>query len=183
MKGILSLIGSCRINHQAYLINLDETSVRRDAPSDTTIDTVGVEQVRIRTTGSEKTAYTVVLAATFTGEKLPLMFIWPSQGKRNVQGPLPDNVYLEHREISWMDTGMMLKWIKKILCKRTRKIAPGKKGLLLLDGFAAHLSKEVTETIKAANFEPMVLPPDFTAFLQPIDISVNRSFKSHYRQR
>ena len=84
-----------------YVINFDETSITRDAPSDYTIDSKGVKQVKIRTTGSEKTSYTVALAVSYTGRKLRAMLIWPSQGKKTTHGPLPDNIYLEHRLVPY----------------------------------------------------------------------------------
>ena len=84
------------LSQQTYdlenVINVDETYVTRDSPSETTIETVGVKSVPIRSTGAEKTRYTVILANTLTGEKLPAMIVWRTQGKRNVHAVLPDNV-------------------------------------------------------------------------------------------
>jgi hypothetical protein len=64
------------------VLNLDETSVKRDAPLNYTIEAKGAKHVAIKTTGSEKTSYTVALCISFTGERLPAMLIWPSQGKK-----------------------------------------------------------------------------------------------------
>ena len=142
-----------------------------------------MKHVQIRTTGSEKTCYTVALAVTYTGQKLPAMLIWPSQGKKTMNGPVPDNVYLAHRPTSWMDTELMKKWVNDILSKRTRKLKEGKKGLVIFDGFRAHLQDEVTKLIAKCNFDVKVLPPYTTPHLQPLDIAVNRVFKSQYSQR
>jgi hypothetical protein len=106
--------------------------------------------------------------------------IWPSQGKKQVNNPLPDNLYLHYREKSWVDKEVMKKWISSVLQKRTRKIEPGKKGLLILDGFRAHLHSEVREAIDSCNFDIWVLPANTTPHLQPVDISVNRPFKFSY---
>jgi hypothetical protein len=58
-----------------HVINLDETSIKRDAPSEYTIEERGVKRIQIKTTGSEKTCYTLILAVSFTGEKLPATLI------------------------------------------------------------------------------------------------------------
>ena len=163
------------------VINMDELSITRDSPSDTTIDFRGVKSVQIKSTGCEKTSYTVVLAVSFTGEKLPAMLIWPSKGKKHVNVPVPDNLYLEYREKSWMDQHLMKKWISHILTKRKRKIKEGKKGLIMFDGFKAHLQKDVIELIEENNFDVWTLPPNTTPYLQPLDISTNRSFKNCYK--
>ena len=164
------------------VINLDETSISRDAPSETTFEQKGTKKVQIQTNGSEKTHYTVVLASTYTGGKLPAMLIWPSKGKKNVNSPLPDNLYIDYREKSWMDKELMLKWVKTILAKRQRKIKENRKGLLILDGFRAHLHPDVKALVSSLNFDFWVLPPNTTPFLQPLDISVNRAFKSNYHR-
>ena len=104
------------------VINMDELSITRDSPSDTTVDFKGVKSVQIKSTGCEKTSYTLVLAVSFTGEKLPAMLIWPSNGKKHVNVPVPDNLYLEYREKSWMDQHLMKRWRSHILTKRKRKI-------------------------------------------------------------
>ena len=61
-----------------------------------------------------------------------------------------------------------------------RYIAQGKRGLVILDGFRAHLHEEVKESIKECNFDLWVLPPNTTGHLQPLDLAVNRSFKFSY---
>jgi hypothetical protein len=79
-----------------------------------------------------------------------------------------------------VDADIMKKWVAMVLEPRRRKIALNKKGLILLDGHRAHLSEEVINKIKACNFDILVMPPNTTAYLQPLDIAVNRSFKSLY---
>ena len=148
-----------------HVINVDETSITRDTPPDTTIEFIGTKSIPIKTTGSQKTAYTVILAASYAGEKLPAVLIWPSKGKRNINSPLPDNLYMEYREKSWVDKEIMLKWVSKVLHKRKRNIVDGKKGLLILDGFKAHLHPEVRERIAECNFDLWVLSSEYNRLL------------------
>ena len=46
------------------VINMDELSITCDSPSDTTVDFKGVKSVQIKSTGCEKTSYTLVLAVS-----------------------------------------------------------------------------------------------------------------------
>ena len=80
-----------------------------------------------------------------------------------------------------MDQHLMKRWISHILTKRKRKIKAGKRGLLIFDGFRAHLRKDVTDLVVENNFDVWTLPPNTTPFLQPLDISTNRSFKNAFK--
>ena len=55
---------------------MDEVSFTFDVPSSRTIDQKGVKTVTIKTSGHEKTHYTVVLACCANGTKLPPMLIF-----------------------------------------------------------------------------------------------------------
>ncbi|KAE8742226.1 hypothetical protein FOCC_FOCC012241 [Frankliniella occidentalis] len=51
--------------------NADQTPLYRDMPSRTSVDTKGKKSISIKKTGSEKTRFTVMLAITADGRKLP----------------------------------------------------------------------------------------------------------------
>src|ERR1043165_747488 len=68
-----------RIQHDyplAFISNMNKTPVTFDLPSNTTIDKVGAKTISIRTTGYEKTNFTVVLACMADGTKLPPLIIF-----------------------------------------------------------------------------------------------------------
>ena len=56
------------------------------------------------------------------------------------------------------------------------------KFLLLLDGFSGHVSNNVNDALKDYNCCVEFLPPNTTALLQPLDVLINRTFKSRLRQ-
>ena len=72
-----------------------------------------------------------------------------------------------------MNNKLMIKWLDTIIAKRKRKIAQGKKGLLILDNMPAHTCPNVRERAGDLNFDIMYLPPNTTSILQPLDIGVN----------
>jgi hypothetical protein len=59
-----------------HILNMDETYISRDSPKNHTIEDVGVQTVAIRSTGADKENYSLVLAVTITGEKLPASIIF-----------------------------------------------------------------------------------------------------------
>ena len=62
------------------LKNMDEVSLTFDVPSNKTVDVKGAKTIMIKTSGNEKTRYTVVLACCADGTKLPPLLIF----KKNV---------------------------------------------------------------------------------------------------
>ena len=75
----LAFITYRRIQHDyplAFISNMDETPVSFDLPSNTTIDELGTRTVSIRTTGHERTNFTVVLTCMADGTKLPPLIIF-----------------------------------------------------------------------------------------------------------
>src|SRR6266542_3292707 len=59
-----------------YISNMDETPMWFDLLSNTTINQKGVKTVNIRTTGHERTSFTVVLGCMADGTKLPAVCIF-----------------------------------------------------------------------------------------------------------
>ena len=55
--------------------------------------------------------------------------------------------------------------------------------MLVLDSFRGHTTLEVKECFKKHGIHIAVIPGDCTPFLQPLDLTVNRSFKARMRQR
>lgn len=60
----------------SQIANMDETPVTFDLPSNTTVNSKGASSVLIRTTGHEKTRFTVVLSCLANGDKLTFMVIF-----------------------------------------------------------------------------------------------------------
>ena len=54
---------------------MDEVPLTFDVPSNKTVDVTGAKTIMIKTSGNEKTCYTVVLACCADGTKLPPLLI------------------------------------------------------------------------------------------------------------
>ena len=54
--------------------------------------------------------------------------------------------------------------------------------LIVLDSYAVHTCDEVRDALRVRNAGLVVVPPGRKGLCQPLDVSVNRSFKAHMRK-
>ncbi|CAI7825998.1 unnamed protein product [Closterium sp. NIES-54] len=55
--------------------------------------------------------------------------------------------------------------------------------MLVLDSYRGHLTEGVKEKFRELNCVPAVIPSGCTAEVQPLDVSINKSFKASIRQQ
>jgi len=173
----LAFITYRRIQHDyplAFIGNMDETPVSFDLPSNTTIDELGTRTVSIRTTGHERTNFTVVLTCMADGTKLPPLIIFKL--KKIPKGNFPSGVIVRANPTGWMNENEMLYWIENVWIKRVRLSNP--QSLLVLDSFSAHIVDSVKRRFGEKNTNIAVIPGGLTSHLQPLDVSINKSFKA-----
>ena len=115
---------------------------------------------------------TVVLMVLSHGEVLPAIVIF--KGKKQ-----PDfyesNVFIRAQSKAWMDEEIMLEWINLVWEPATE----GQRAMLVLDSFSAHITPSVNQKLKSINSVPVVIPGGCTSKVQPLDVSLNKPFKSH----
>lgn len=78
---------------------------------------------------------------------------------------------------AWMDEDRILEWIMKVWLPYVQ----GKPALLSLDTFSGHLTK-VKAAFAKCGTKLSVIPGGCTSILQPLDVSINKSFKGYLRQ-
>ena len=99
-------------NYPLHLIaSMNETPLTFDMPPNRTINSIGENTVKIRTTRNEKNRVTVVLACAGDGTKLKPMVIFKRKTlpKKNNQ----HGVVVSAQEKGWIDTDQMKIWIEK----------------------------------------------------------------------
>ncbi|CAI7810822.1 unnamed protein product [Closterium sp. NIES-54] len=84
-----------------------------------------------------------------------------------------------------MDAEGVIRWleecVKPFLKPRFGRCA--KSSLLVLDSYRGHLTEGVKEKFRELNCVPAVIPSGCTAEVQPLDVSINKSFKASIRQQ
>ena len=107
--------------------------------------------------------------------------IWPNAGKIKLKILYPSKLYIHYRpEGSWMDVKAMEYWVRHCLRPYALKLLKEKKGLLIFDNFSGHLDKAIETKVKELRFDILKLPPNATAYLQPLDLSINKAFKDYF---
>ena len=72
----------------------------------------------------------------------------------------------------------MLEWIQNVWLP----YVGGRPALLCLDKFSGHLTEAVKDALVKGGTKLLVIPGGCTSVLQPLDVSVNKPFKSFIRQ-
>lgn len=76
----------------------------------------------------------------------------------------------------WINPDLYLWWFKFFI----QKIPPARPVLLIADGHGSHITLKIIKLAKRNNIHLLCLPAHFTHLLQPLDVGVFKSFKSHY---
>jgi hypothetical protein len=157
-----------------FIANMDETPLWFDLPSNTTIDHKGAKSVSIRTTGHERSSFTVVLACMADGSKLPAVCIFKL--KNIPREKFPHGIYIRANEKGWMNEREMLWWIENVWTSRNP--FGNSRSLLVLDSFRGHIVDSVKNRFVEKNTDIAIIPGGCTSKLQPLDVAINKSFKS-----
>ncbi|RHY51880.1 hypothetical protein DYB34_004871 [Aphanomyces astaci] len=156
------------------IYNMDETGVFYNGQPCTTIS----DQARPGQK-KDKSRISVALAANADGsDKLPPMFIGKSKKPRCFGGLSSRELgllYHSNRK-AWMTMALFSEWISNF---NSRMASEGRHVLLILDNASSHDPLDVILT----NVRMLMLPPNTTAFLQPMDAGIIAAFKSHYKRR
>ena len=163
-----------------HIVKMDEVPLTFDMPLARTVEVKGADSVNIRTTGHEKTHFTVVLACCASGDKLPPMIIF--KRKTPPKDKLPSSVIVTQNEKGWMNQDVMKLWLSRCYGRRPDGFFRQNPALLVMDSMRAHITPEIKESVHALNSIPAIIPGGLTKLLQPMDISVNRSFKLVLRE-
>lgn len=160
--------------------NADQTPLTFDLPSATSVAIKGSKTVTINTTGNEKNRFTVMLACTADGGKLPPFIV---KRKTLPKGATwPKGVIVRCQDKGWMDDALTADWVKNVWGKRPGALT--KKSLLVLDAFRCHKSDHVKQILKEDYRTTLtIIPGGMTSILQPLDISVNKPMKVMLQRR
>ena len=152
--------------HPEHIINMDEVPLTFDIPVNRTVEKRGTSTVSIRTTGNEKSSFTVVRACHANGQKLPPMVIF--KRKTLPKENFPVGVVIKVNPKGWMDEEKMSERLREIYVKRPGGFFHTAPSLLIYDSMRAHFTDVVKKQVKQTNSVLAV-------------IGVNRAFKARLR--
>ena len=122
------------------------------------------------------------MAGCMDGTVLPTTIILPGKGVKKLKCNLPDNIYIIYsgNDNSWVDRGIISKWIGLVVAKYARKLPQGTRGLIFTDNHSSHTRPENIKKLQDLGFDVMFLPPNLTGELQPMDLTINKAIKERY---
>jgi transposase-like protein len=166
--------------HSSQIGNFDEVPVSFDMPGNYTVDFKGTKHIKISTNWAEKSNFTVVLCITADENKCDPFVIFK---RKTIPEEVKDvkGIIVCANPKGWMNEDVIKVWCENVWAKRKHSFFTKKEeSLLIFDSAKCHLTdvakKEVKKYSKIA-----VIPAGLTSKLQPLDLTVNKSFKSKLR--
>lgn len=159
----------------SQIASMDEVPLTFDVPSNRTVSVKGVNTMAVKTSGHEKTHFTVVLACCADGTKLPPMIIL--KRKTFLKEKIPSGVIVHMHEKGWMNEEGMKIWFNEVWSRRPGGLLK-KTALLVFDHFKAHVTQSVKAIAADLKTQLAVVPGGLASQLQPLDVSVNKPFKA-----
>ena len=155
---------------------MDETPIRADMPSKTTVDQRGLKTVPIKSTGHEKHRMTVCLAIKADGFKMKPFVVIPGKKVKSEIAAIKGAI-LKCSANAWMNDELTEDWVSHMW----GSLAFNKR-FLVWDSFKCHINEKIKEILKKMNTVKGVIPGGCTKFLQPLDVSINKPFKTIFRE-
>ena len=137
----------------------------------------------------DKRQITLTLACSLSGELLPFQVLY--EGKTNRCHPslcFPEGCDIWHTPNHWANGETSVRFVSNIIIPYV--VAVRKKldlheehmALVIFDTFKGHKGEELDLLLNKNNIISVIVPPNCTDLLQPLDLAVNKPFKNHLRQ-
>lgn len=163
------------------IYNCDETGVNTVNNPPRVIAARGEKQVGQVTSAERGEQVTVLCTVNAIGNTVPPVFIYPRVRYKDVflRGAPPGSLALPSRS-GWMCANLFVLSLDHIIkhtkCSKEHPI------LLVLDNHESHVNIDVINKAKENGVIMLTFPPHCSHRLQPLDVSVYASFKSHYNR-
>ena len=171
------------------VFNWDQTAIQLVPTGEWTMNRAKEKVIAIKNS-DDKRQITAVVAATITGELFPVQLLF--QGKTERCHPKvkpPEGWDLWHSENHWSNENTMKRYISNIIVpfvnkkREILKVKNSQPAIAIIDGFKGQTTEDVLSLLKSHNIIPVIVPPNCTDKLQPIDVSINKPLKDHVRSK
>ena len=171
------------------IINIDQTPLPFVLISNYMMDKTNEEFVPISDSADYR-QITGTFSVTTSGKFLPIQLIY--QGKTDRCHPkfnFPKEFHITHTENHWSNEKKAMELINHVLIPYVKQIREElgfrttKEWVLVADVFKAHWTDAVKKIISDNNGMMVPVPNNMTSYLQPLDLTVNRSCKAFLRNQ
>ena len=171
------------------IINWDQTGIKYVPVSEWTM--AQYKSKRVEVSGvDDKRQITATFAASLTGSFLPVQLVY--QGKTSKCHPsidFPKEWHITHSDNHWCNEETMKSYIQLIIVpyvQEKRKqlgLADSQSALVILDEFKGQTTDAVLSLLRQNDIEYVLVPPNCTDRLQPLDVSINKPVKDFLRRK
>ena len=166
----------------AYRIgNCDQTKFRFEPLPGFTLDFKGRKSVPINALQNEKSGFTVHLALTSSGNKIPPLIIFKGKGKLPPKIEIPEDktCFICCSPSSWINKNIFSYWLQEVWYPAVKK----KTSILVLDNFGGNIADSVLTIADKLNITLFRLPSGTTSISQPLDHHIIAKFKRRFYQK
>ena len=128
--------------------------------------------------GARSIQFFLVFRLQGPGYVLPPMIVYPrkkSVHEKCREEAMPNTLFT-NSDNGWINGDLFLLWFEFFL----RNIPPARPVLLIMDGHGSHVSIDLIELARSNGVDLLCLPSHTTHILQPLDVGVFKSFKTHF---
>ena len=167
----------------ALIINWDQTGIQYVPISNWTTETKGTKQIEVAGK-DDKRQITAAFGASMEGDFLAVQLVYQGKTTRCLpQVEFPANWHVTYSKNHYSNEYTMKGYIHKIILlyitkKRLDvKLSPDYPALILVDNFKAQCTLSLLQTLDDNNVIVLLITPNCTNKLEPLDISVNKAAK------
>ena len=171
------------------IVNWDQTAIKYIPLSNWTMAKEGSKRVEVVGI-DDKRQITATFAASLSGNFLPVQMVY--EGKTSKCHPpvkFPQGWHVTHTPNHWCNEDTMIDYIAAVIVpymnEKRRQLSLDSKqvGLVILDEFKGQTTAKVLSLLQANDLMYVIVPPNCTDRLQPLDVSVNRAAKQFLRNK
>ena len=169
------------------ILNWDQTGIKLVPSSTWTMDAQGSRRVEVVGV-NDKRLITAVFCGSLTGDFLPVQVIY--QGKTDCCHPhfqFPTDWDITHSPKHWSNEQTIVQYVENIIVPyveaRRASFEDDTPALVIMDNFKGQITSAISELLEANNIHVVLLPPNTTDSLQPMDLSVNKPAKDFLKRQ